>query len=56
MVKKCVYCGTPVSDESVIDFCERCGISTFGSKMFAAIIDNMKQAQSRGDLDQGSIN
>jgi hypothetical protein len=56
MAKKCVYCGTSIPEESVIDFCERCGIGTFGAKMFNAIVENMEQAQSRGDLDQGAVN
>ena len=55
MAKKCIYCGVEVSDDSVIDFCQRCGISTFGSKMFKTIIDNMTEANARGDLEQGSV-
>lgn len=56
MSKRCVYCGIDLSSECVIDFCERCGISAFGSKTFKAIIENMEQARDRGDLDQGSVN
>lgn len=52
-MKKCIYCKCEVSDESVIDFCERCGKGAFGEKMFNAIIQNMKEAGQRGDLDQG---
>ena len=37
--------------ESVIDFCERCGIGVFGHKMFNAIVENMENARDRGDLD-----
>ncbi len=55
MVKKCIYCGTILSEESVIDFCERCGCQTFGVKMFKTIVDNMEQAKNRGDLDQGGV-
>ena len=53
MTKKCVYCGVELPGEHVIDFCERCGISAFGSKTFKVIVDNMTQARERGDLDQG---
>ena len=55
MGKKCVYCGVELPLESVIDFCEKCGVGTFGSKMFKAIIENMQQAQERGDLEQGNV-
>jgi len=41
--------------ESVIDFCERCGIGVFGHKMFNAIVENMENARDRGDLFQGSV-
>jgi uncharacterized UBP type Zn finger protein len=55
MVRKCVYCGKELYDNSVIDFCEICGISAFGEKTFKAIIKNMQDAQTRGDLNQGSV-
>ena len=41
MVKKCIYCKCDVAEESVIDFCERCGKGVFGDKMFNAIIQNI---------------
>jgi uncharacterized UBP type Zn finger protein len=52
-MKKCIYCKSDIIDESVIDFCERCGKSVFGEKMFSTIIENMKEAKKRGDLEQG---
>jgi len=52
-MKKCIYCKTDVAEESIIDFCERCGKGAFGEKMFNAIIQNMEEANERGDLDQG---
>ena len=50
MVKKCVYCGVEISDESVIDFCERCGKGVWGEKMFKTILKNMEDARRNGDL------
>ena len=54
-MKKCLYCKSPVVDDSVIDFCERCGKRVFGDKMFSAILNNMQEAKQRGDLEQGSF-
>ncbi|MBR9705854.1 hypothetical protein GOV14_02350 [Candidatus Pacearchaeota archaeon] len=53
-MKKCIYCKCDISNDSVIDFCERCGKGVFGEKMLGAIVENMKEAQQRGDLDQGA--
>ena len=52
-MKKCIYCECELSEESVIDFCERCGNGAFGEKMFKTILSNMQQAEKRGDLMQG---
>ena len=32
MVKKCMYCGIGVSEDSVIDFCEKCGKGVWGDR------------------------
>lgn len=50
MVKKCLYCKTELSGESLIDFCDGCGIKVWGEKMLAAIKQNMVDASLRGDL------
>lgn len=55
MVKKCIYCKTEIADDSVIDFCKRCGVGVWGEKMFQAIVDSMENARSSGNLNQGSI-
>jgi len=49
-MKKCIYCGSEIPDQSVIDFCQRCGIGVWGEKMFNAILKNMEDARDRGDL------
>ena len=54
-MKKCLYCKAEIDDNSVIDFCERCGTGVFGEKMLKAIIDNMNNAREKGDLHQGLI-
>ena len=50
MVKKCLYCGVELSDDCVIDFCDKCGVQTFGQKMFDAIVHNMNKARDDGNL------
>jgi len=54
-MKKCIYCGCELEEEEVIEVCHKCGIKVWGEKCFLAIKDNMKQAELRGDLYQGSI-
>lgn len=51
-MKKCIYCKSVLSEDSVIDFCERCGIKVWGPNMFKAILQNMQEAKQRGDLFQ----
>jgi len=53
-MKKCIYCGAEISEECVIDFCEKCGVSVWGQKMFNAIVQNMEEARERGDLRNSS--
>jgi len=52
-MKKCIYCKAELTDDSVIDFCERCGKGVWGDRMFKAIVENMEQAKEKGDLYQG---
>lgn len=49
-MKKCIYCGDEIDDSCVIDFCEKCGVGTFGKKMFDAIVENMTKARDDGNL------
>jgi len=53
-MRKCIYCGEEVDDESVIDFCSKCGKEVWGEKMFNAIVQNMEDARERGDLRNSS--
>jgi hypothetical protein len=50
MSKKCIYCHDKISDDSVIDFCERCGKGVWGEKMFNTIVQNMENARDNNDL------
>ncbi|PIN90911.1 hypothetical protein COU60_01045 [Candidatus Pacearchaeota archaeon CG10_big_fil_rev_8_21_14_0_10_34_76] len=54
-MKKCIYCSSEISLESVVDVCERCGHGVWGEKMFSAIKQNMENARDNGDLNQGSV-
>ena len=56
MAKKCIYCRCQISDDSVVDFCQKCGYGVWGEKMYNAIVAEMKSANQRGDLDQGGSN
>jgi len=55
MSKKCIYCKCDVSDDSVIDFCERCGKGVWGDKMFNAIVENMENARANDDLCSSNL-
>lgn len=55
MTKKCIYCKAEVAQDSVIDFCEKCGVQVWGVKMFKAIRDSMEKSRDNGDLFQGSV-
>jgi hypothetical protein len=44
-----------VDQDSVIDFCRRCGVGVWGEKMFNAIVQSMEKARTTGDLNQGSV-
>ena len=54
-MKKCIYCGEGISDECVIDFCEKCGKSVWGEKMFNTIVKNMECARDNDDLCNARI-
>lgn len=54
-MKKCIYCGCELGDETVVEVCHNCGVGVWGEKCFKAIMDNMKQAEMRGDLYQGCV-
>jgi hypothetical protein len=55
MAKKCIYCKSEISQDSVIDFCKRCGVGVWGEKMFNAIVQSMEKSRETGDLYQGSV-
>ncbi|NCN86451.1 hypothetical protein GW932_01350 [archaeon] len=50
MTRKCIYCNQAVSDDSVIDFCDSCGIRVWGDKMFRTIKESMEGARANGTL------
>jgi hypothetical protein len=54
-MKRCLYCKAEINSESVVDFCEKCGVRVFGGKMFETIVQNMENAREKGDLYQGDL-
>ncbi len=55
MTRKCIYCKCEITSNSVVDFCEKCGIKVWGPKMFNAIKASMEDSRERGDLEQGNV-
>jgi len=51
-MKKCIYCKCALSEDSLLDFCERCGKNVWGEKMFKAIVSGMKEGKDKGLFDQ----
>ena len=49
-MKKCIYCKSEIPSESVIDFCEVCGVGVWGPKMFKTIVQNMERARDEGNI------
>lgn len=56
MSKRCIYCKSEISEESVIDFCNRCGVGVWGEKMFSTIVKNMEEARENNDLCRTNMN
>lgn len=56
MTKKCIYCGAEIPEESVIDFCDRCGVGVWGQKMFGTIKKQMEDARTNDDLCSTNMN
>lgn len=54
-MKKCIYCGKELEEDTIIEVCHECGAGVWGEKMFQAIIDNMSKAKEKGDLNQGCV-
>ncbi|HJZ19046.1 MAG TPA: hypothetical protein VJ208_02990 [Candidatus Nanoarchaeia archaeon] len=55
-MKKCIYCKNSILAESVIDFCEPCGVGVWGKKMFDTIRSNMEEASETGNLVSTNMN
>jgi uncharacterized UBP type Zn finger protein len=56
MTRKCIYCKSEIPNESVIDFCSKCGVSVWGEKMFNTIVKNMEEARDNNDLCRTNMN
>ena len=50
-MKKCFFCGQEkVHEDSVMGFCDNCGLKIWGPKMLAAIKENYEKAKDNDDL------
>ena len=55
MWKKFIYRRENIPEESVIDFCERCGKEVWGERMFNTIVQNMGAAREKQDLCHSQV-
>ncbi len=55
MVKRCVYCNSDISENSVVDICKPCMHQVWGPRMTAAIIGGMEKERDKGNLELGEV-
>jgi uncharacterized protein with PIN domain len=52
--KRCGYCKAELTDGRAFEVCNRCGVSIWGVKMFNTILQNIEEANGKGDLEFNS--
>jgi hypothetical protein len=52
--KRCGYCKAELTDGRTFEVCNRCGVSIWGVKMFNTILQNIEEANGKGDLEFNS--
>ena len=55
MVKRCIYCNSDISTDSVVDICKPCMHQVWGEKMSQAIIGGMEKERDKGNLELGEV-